>query len=158
LRFTFRASNQVVVKPTLVSPAKQPSGGSETILVVEDDSSLRWLTCQILAQFGYAVLEAQDASHALALARERAGDIGLVITDVIMPGHNGRKLARRIRELYPHTRVLLMSGHMAEIAQLNENEIDLPFLEKPFTPEDLALKVREVLDEEEDSSRLRKGA
>ncbi len=148
---------QVGVKPMLVSPAKARSGGSETILVVEDDSSLRWLTCQILAQFGYVVLGAQDASDALALASERAGEIDLVITDVIMPGHNGRQLARRIRELYPRTRVLLMSGHMAEIAQLGHNQVDLPFLEKPFTPEDLALKVREVLDEE-DSSRLRKGA
>lgn len=149
--------DQVVAKPVLLSEAKDPTGGSETILVVEDDGSLRWLTCQILAQFGYAVLEAEDASHALALAGERADDIDLVITDVVMPGHSGRQLARRMRELYPHTRVLLMSGHMAEIARLGENQVDLPFLEKPFTPEDLALKVREVLDEE-DSPRLRRGA
>lgn len=148
---------QVVVKPVLLSPTKGPSGGSETILVVEDDSSLRWLTSQILAQFGYAVLEAQDASHALALATERAGDLDLVITDVVMPGHNGRQLARQIRERYPHTKLLLMSGHMAEIAQHDQDEVALPFLEKPFTPEDLALKVREVLDEGS-SSRLRKEA
>jgi two-component system, cell cycle sensor histidine kinase and response regulator CckA len=148
---------QVVVKPVLVAPAKGPSGGSETILVVEDDSSLRWLTCQILAQFGYAVLDAPDAAHALAVAKERAGDLDLMITDVVMPGHNGRQLARQMHELYPLTKVLLMSGHMVEIAQQGQNQLALPFLEKPFTPEDLALKVREVLSED-NSPRLRKEA
>jgi len=148
---------QVVVKPVLLAPAKGPGGGLETVLVVEDDSSLRWLTCQILGQFGYNVLEAQDASHALALARERAGDLDLVITDVVMPGHSGRQLAGQFLELYPHVKVVLMSGNMVEIAQQTQDEVALPFLEKPFMPEDLALKVREVLNENS-SPMLRKQA
>ena len=101
---------QAFVKPELLSPRRKSRGGSEAILVVEDDNSLRWLTCQMLTQFGYTVVEAQDASHALALARERVGDIDLLITDVVMPGLNGRQLARQTQQLYPHIKVLLMSG------------------------------------------------
>jgi len=149
---------QACVKPELLSPRRESGGGSEAVLVVEDDNSLRWLTCQMLTQFGYTVVEAQDASHALALARERAGDVDLLITDVVMPGLNGRQLARQIRQLYPHIKVLLMSGYTAEIAaQTDKGEAALPFLEKPFTPEELGSKVREVLDQD-NPARLPKGA
>ncbi|HYN15869.1 MAG TPA: PAS domain S-box protein [Terriglobales bacterium] len=149
---------QACVKPELLSPRRESDGGSEAVLVVEDDNSLRWLTCQMLTQFGYTVVEAQDASHALALARERAGDIDLLITDVVMPGLNGRQLARQVRQLYPHIKVLLMSGYTAEIAaQTDTSEAALAFLEKPFTPEELGAKVREVLDQN-NPARLSKGA
>lgn len=153
----FPRQKPVAVKPALLSLAKTPTGGSETILVVEDDSSLRWLTSQILMQFGYTVLSAPDAEQGLQICSQRAGSLDLVITDVIMPKHSGRHLAREIRELYPCIKVLLMSGHMAEIAQQDQNGVDLPFLEKPFTPEILACKVRQVLDEAI-SSKLRKRA
>jgi CheY-like chemotaxis protein len=149
---------QALVKPAVLSPKRKADGGSETILLVEDDSSLRWLTRQILTQFGYIVMDAGEASRALALAKERAGDIDILITDVVMPGFNGRQLAHQVRQLYPHIEVLLMSGYAAEIAaQQDGNELVLPFLEKPFTPEELGLKVREVLDQSH-ASRLRKGA
>ncbi|MGO9441522.1 MAG: PAS domain S-box protein [Terriglobales bacterium] len=149
---------QASVKPAILSPRRKADGGSETILIVEDDSSLRWLTGQILTQFGYTVLEAGDGSQALALAEERAGDIDILLTDVVMPGFNGRHLARQVRQLYPHIAVLLMSGYAAEIAaQHDGNELALPFLEKPFTPEELGLKVRAVLDQS-DAPRLRKPA
>ena len=145
---------QVLVKPAILSPRSKPDGGSETILVVEDDSSLRWLTCQMLTQFGYTVLEAREPSHALALAQESAGDIDLLITDVVMPGFNGRQLARQVEQLYPQIKVLLMSGYTAEIvAEQDGKELVWAFLEKPFTPEELGLKVRQVLDHS-DSSRL----
>ncbi len=153
-----RLEQQTFVKPAILSPGRKADGGSETILIVEDDSSLRWLTGQILTQFGYTVLEAGDASHALALAKERAGDIDLLLTDVVMPGFNGRQLARQVEQLYPQTKVLLMSGYTAEIvAQQDGKELAGAFLEKPFTPEQLGLKVREVLDQS-DASRLRKRA
>ena len=85
----------------------------------------------------------------MALARERAGDIDLLITDVVMPGLNGRQLARQVRQLYPHIEVLLMSGYTAEIAaQQDDKELAWAFLEKPFTPEELGLKVREVTGSE----------
>ncbi len=149
---------QASVKPATLSPRRKADGGSETILIVEDDSSLRWLTGQILTQFGYTVLEAGDGSQALALAEERAGNIDILLTDVVMPGFNGRQLARQVQQLYPHIAVLLMSGYAAEIAaQHDENELALSFLEKPFTPEELGLKVREVLDQS-DAPRLRRRA
>ncbi len=149
---------QALVKPAILSPRRKPDGGSETILIVEDDSSLRWLTVQILTQFGYTVLEAGDGSQALALAEERAGNIDILLTDVVMPGCNGRQLARQVEQLYPQIKVLLMSGYTAEIvAQQDGKEIALAFLEKPFTPEELGLKVREVLGQS-DAPRLRKRA
>jgi CheY-like chemotaxis protein len=149
---------QALVKPELLSPGKESNGGSETILVVEDEKSLRWLTCQMLTQFGYAVLEAQDPSHALALVRERAGNIDLLLTDVVMPGLNGRQLARQTQQLYPHIKVLLMSGYTAEMAAESDGKDAGPsFLEKPFTPQELGAKVREVLDQGH-AARLPKGA
>ncbi|HXP47641.1 MAG TPA: PAS domain S-box protein [Terriglobales bacterium] len=149
---------QALVKPAILFPRRKPDGGSETILIVEDDSSLRWLTVQILTQFGYTVLEAGDGSQALALAEERAGNIDILLTDVVMPGCNGRQLARQVEQLYPQIKVLLMSGYTAEIvAQQDGKEIALAFLEKPCTPEELGLKVREVLGQS-DAPRLRKRA
>ncbi|MFI5089122.1 MAG: PAS domain S-box protein [Terriglobales bacterium] len=149
---------QALAKPATLSPRRKADGGSETILIVEDDSSLRWLTAQILTQFGYTVLEAGDGSQALAVAQERAGDIDILLTDVVMPGCNGRQLARQVEQLYPQIKVLLMSGYTAEIvAQQDGKELALAFLEKPFTPEELGLKVREVLDQS-DAPRLRKRA
>jgi len=149
---------QALVKPELLSPGRESNGGSETILVVEDEKSLRWLTCQMLSQFGYAVLEAQDPSHALALVQERAGNIDLLLTDVVMPGLNGRQLARQTQQLYPHIKVLLMSGYTAEIAADSDGKgAGPPFLEKPFTPQELGAKVREVLDQGR-AARLPKGA
>jgi len=154
----FPRLEQALVKPAILSPRRKADGGSETILIAEDDSSLRWLTGQILTQFGYTVLEAGDASHALALANERAGDVDILLTDVVMPGFNGRQLARQVQQFHPQIKVLLMSGYTAEIVAHQEgNEFALPFLEKPFTPEELGLKVREVLDQD-NPARLSKGA
>ncbi|MGC2323641.1 MAG: PAS domain S-box protein [Terriglobales bacterium] len=146
---------QAVAKPAILSPRRKVDGGSETILIVEDDSSLRWLTAQILTQFGYTVLQAGDASHALALANERAGDIDILLTDVVMPGFDGRQLARQVEQLHPEIKVLLMSGYTAEIvAHQDRNEFALPFLEKPFTPIELGLKVRDVLDQDKPAQAL----
>lgn len=153
----FPRQQEVAVRPALISSGKNANGGSETILVVEDDSSLRWLTSQILSQFGYKVVTASDVTSALKVVGERANDLDLVITDVVMPRHSGRQLARQLAELYPKIKVLLMSGHMAEIVQRDLKEIAVPFLDKPFTPEMLAAKVREVLDQEH-PSHPRKGA
>jgi two-component system, cell cycle sensor histidine kinase and response regulator CckA len=149
---------QAFVTLAPVAAVAKPQGGPEAILVVEDDSSLRWLTCQILQQLGYSVLEAPDPAHALALAKERGAELDLMISDVIMPGLNGRQLTQQVRLLYPHLKVLLMSGYTAEIvAQGDGNEAALPFLEKPFTPEALGRKVRELLDRD-GSASLPKGA
>src|SRR5258708_9709880 len=85
--------------------------GTETILVVEDETNLRYLARQFLGKQGYRVLEAADGAAAMQIVVAHEGTIHLLLTDVIMPGMNGRELAQRILELRPHTKVLYMSGY-----------------------------------------------
>ncbi len=127
-------------------PAKSIKG-TETILLVEDDNAVRELTQKILAQEGYKVLLADTAAEAEKLCAEHGEKIHLMLTDVVMPGMSGRDLARRIAQMAPHIRVLFMSGYTDNvIAQGGTLEPGLAFLQKPFTPVTLGLKVREVLD------------
>jgi PAS domain S-box-containing protein len=120
--------------------------GSESILVVEDDASVRRLAVIILRERGYKVLESSNAFEALELIRKSPG-FDLVITDVIMPQMSGKDLYDQIKSQLPQTRVLLMSGYtddaLAHHGVLDER---ISFLEKPFSPSRLARKVREVLD------------
>jgi two-component system cell cycle sensor histidine kinase/response regulator CckA len=121
--------------------------GSETVLVVEDDKTILNLTRKILKLYGYNVLEAQDGEDALKVSEAHKDSIHLMLTDVVMPGMNGRELAERITLLYPKTKVLFMSGYTDDaISHLGVLEPGMEFIEKPFSPESLALKVRKVLD------------
>jgi PAS domain S-box-containing protein len=127
-------------------PALSPRG-TETILVVEDESGVRRLSRAILKAQGYIVLEAASGDEALEVARSHAGQIHLVATDVIMPGMSGHVLWDRLRVLRPDSRVLFMSGYTDDaIATHGVLEPGIAFLQKPFTPFGLAQKVREVLD------------
>jgi two-component system, cell cycle sensor histidine kinase and response regulator CckA len=120
--------------------------GTETILVAEDEYSVRKLTRHLLANNGYRVLEASDGMEALALVREYPGTIHLLITDVVMPNLNGRRLAEEIRLLRPEIRILYMSGYSGDtVVRCGIMEGEHPFLAKPFTPQALAKKVREHL-------------
>jgi two-component system cell cycle sensor histidine kinase/response regulator CckA len=121
--------------------------GSETVLLVEDEESVRQLVSETLASRGYKVLEAENGEDALKLAGT-AGTIHLVITDVVMPGLSGRELARELVKMRPQTKVLFLSGY-SEDAVLHQGvlEPDTAFLQKPFTLQNLAKKVREVLAE-----------
>ena len=112
-----------------------------------DEKSLR-VTCRLfLKALGYTVLAAQAPAEALTLAAEHTGEIDLLITDVVMPGMNGRDLADRLRTAKPGLRCLFMSGYTADvIAHRGILEADVPFLSKPFTRDDLAHKVRDVLE------------
>lgn len=133
--------------PEPATPSRRSATGSETILVVEDQPSLRELVRKILQQKGYRVLEAPDGAEAVRVAETTARPIHLVITDVVMPGMNARAMAKRIRELWPTVRVLFMSGYHDDdimLRSLANTEVD--FLQKPFLPYDLAEKVREVLE------------
>lgn len=124
-------------------------GGNETILLAEDEKSIRVTTALFLDSLGYAVLTAETPDHALTLAAEHAGRIHLLITDVIMPGISGRDLADRLKEDYPNMRCLFMSGYTADvIAHRGILAEGVDFLSKPFTRDILARKVREVLDRE----------
>jgi signal transduction histidine kinase len=121
--------------------------GTETILLVEDDETLRLLARRILQSRGYTVLEARDGEQALAICGQPATRIDLVATDAVMPKMNGRVLAERLATLRPRLRVLFMSGYTDD-DMLRRGIMDprMAFLQKPFTPEGLAKKVREVLD------------
>jgi CheY-like chemotaxis protein len=121
--------------------------GTETVLLVEDDHGVRRAARAVLAQCGYRVLTAGNPEEAIRTFEENPGTIDLLMSDIVMPGGNGPELARRLREARPELRVLLVSGY-ADKAVLRHGVLEpgMPFLEKPFTPQVLARKVREVLD------------
>ncbi len=121
--------------------------GSETVLVVEDNESLRQLTCEFLASTGYTVLVAQDGSEAIRIAEQHTGPVHLLLTDVVMPGLSGSELAQRLARLRPDIKVLYASGYAGDaILQQGVLEEGASFLPKPFTRNALAQKVREVLE------------
>jgi PAS domain S-box-containing protein len=126
------------------APASALPGGGETILVAEDEAQVRKLTDRVLGGLGYQLLSVGDGAEALEAATTHAGPIHLLLTDMVMPGIGGGELSRRIRERHPEIKVLLMSGYSEELVAAEHG--DVPFLPKPFTPGELAAKVREVLD------------
>ncbi|HEY3618127.1 MAG TPA: PAS domain S-box protein [Candidatus Sulfotelmatobacter sp.] len=121
-------------------------GGTETVLLVEDEESVRQLVRETLAAKGYRVMEAQNGESGVAVAARHNGKIDLVITDVVMPGMGGRELVKQLAQTRPETKVLYLSGY-TEDAIVSEGNIDsgAAFLQKPFTLQTLSRKVREVL-------------
>ena len=127
--------------------AEPDRGGTETILVVEDEETILQVSTLILEGLGYRVLGAGTPGEAARLAESNQGAIDLLITDVIMPKMNGKELSRRLSALYPGMKCLYMSGYTAEaISSRGLLEEGVHFLSKPFTTEQLAAKVRQVLD------------
>ena len=121
--------------------------GTETILLVEDDEAILDLGKMILENLGYTVLAAQTVVDSISLVKEHPGDIHLVITDVVMPEMNGRELAEKLRVIRPNLKCLYMSGYTADvIAHRGILDGGLNFIQKPFRRDDLAAKVRQVLD------------
>jgi signal transduction histidine kinase/ActR/RegA family two-component response regulator len=120
--------------------------GSETILVLEDEARVRKLVCEVLAGRGYQVLEAVRGEEAIRIAAEHHGRIHLLLTDVVMPEMSGPQVLEQIRARHPSMKVLFMSGYTDE-AMVHHGILDsgAPFLQKPFLPDALARKVREVL-------------
>jgi PAS domain S-box-containing protein len=130
------------------SPAKdRPDRGTETILVVEDEPAVLSLSRRALEAQGYLVLAASDASDALRVVERHGGTIHLLLTDVVMPGQSGRELADRLATSRPGIRVLYMSGYPGDaVVQHGALPAGSAFLQKPFSPDGLARKVRDVLD------------
>jgi PAS domain S-box-containing protein len=124
-----------------------PRGGSETVLVVEDEEVVRGLARRILEQAGYLVVEASRADQALRFCSARAADVDLLLTDVVMPEMSGKELADKLKSQYPKLKILFMSGYTDE-AIVHHGVLDpsVEFLQKPFTPATLVRKVRDVLD------------
>jgi two-component system, cell cycle sensor histidine kinase and response regulator CckA len=132
-------------------PAPQPAfklKGSETVLIVEDEDQVRLLAAGILRKFGYRVLEARMAREAIAVAKAEEGPVDLLLTDVVMPGMAGPVLAEKLVAMRPGLQVLFMSGHTDAAVRHRVLEGGAAFLQKPFIPEVLARRVRQVLDGE----------
>jgi PAS domain S-box-containing protein len=139
------AESPVQVPIAAESASVEP--GTETILLAEDEANLRYLARQFLERQGYRVIEAADGAVAMQIAVAHEGVIHLLLTDVIMPGMNGRELAQRISEIRPNVKVLYMSGYTENVIGRNGTlDAGVRLLQKPFTLRDLKNKVREVLD------------
>jgi signal transduction histidine kinase/ActR/RegA family two-component response regulator len=120
--------------------------GSETVLLVEDDHMVRTLVANSLRKAGYVVLEAADSTEALELARARTTPIHLLLTDVVMPGLNGRELAERLRAIHRDVRVIFMSGYSDDaILRRGVQTASADFIQKPFSMDALAARIREAL-------------
>lgn len=141
----FPKISEEVAQPA--NPVGEVVGGSETILLVEDDECMRDLTLNCLTTSGYRVLTAANGEEAILVASEEVGTIHLLLTDVVMPGVSGRQLAYSLISYRPEVNLLYMSGYTADLmADQGALESSLALLEKPFTKEDLLRSVRRVLD------------
>ena len=154
---TFRVYLPILERASSPAAPERPHaelpGGTETVLVVEDQEDLRRVAVEILREQGYRVLEAGDGDEALSVCTASEGPVHLLFTDLVMPGMDGRELARLIRERTLETRVLFTSGYQLgdRQAALAAGETLLP---KPFSPSQLCGKVRDVLDGKEDSRSM----
>jgi len=130
------------------APSTGVTSGTETVLVAEDEDTVRAVVARVLRQQGYNVLEARDGHEALNVCREHGGPIHLILTDVIMPQLSGAELAQQSGVLRPEAKVLLMSGYTGgELERRGVVAERVAFLQKPFTPTALVQKAREVLDQ-----------
>jgi CheY-like chemotaxis protein len=140
---------QAAGKAANIETEEKPStilGGSETILVVEDEAGVRELACQFLRVKGYNVLEAEGGLNALEIARRHPGTIHLLLSDMVMPKMSGGELAAQLKAIRPETRIAFMSGY-SEFSRgdLGKGFPEAPVLQKPFSPASLVEIVREVL-------------
>src|SRR5579864_9213591 len=146
---TFRAFLPEVDTPPVTEPkpfvAKSQARASGTILLAEDEPLLRELGETILQQAGYLVLTAPNVAGLADLVANHAGNVDLLLTDVIMPGMSGPELGRLAKKRWPEIRVLYMSGYADE--DIQELDCEFAFLQKPFTPSELTAKIAEVLGE-----------
>jgi DNA-binding response OmpR family regulator len=125
----------------------RPPGGY-TVLVVDDEEAVRRLAVRMLTWTGFQAIEARHGREALAAIEQHSGPVHLVLTDIKMPGMNGRELGRQVEARWPGKPILYMSGLASEVFQGGLLEPDAPFLAKPFTQDDLAAKVRSLLEPE----------
>lgn len=139
-----RVENEILV-PSDENPAMPSLGGHETILLVEDDEDVRVLIRDELRKRGYRIVEARNGVEACLVATPYMRKLQLLLTDIVMPGMSGVELARNLQMIKPELSVLLISGYMDDVG-VSAREPSWAYLQKPFTPEAVADKVREVLD------------
>jgi len=154
----FPRVEQAVTMPAEPAEAIPLLRGTETLLLVEDDPSVRHLACSILEAQGYTVLRANNGQDALRTAHEHKGPpIRLAVTDVIMPVMGGKAMAEWLKTTYPDLKILFTSGYTDDaIAQHGVLDAGVAFLSKPYSPATLARKVRAVLDNETETALVRK--
>ncbi len=147
---TFRVylprTEEVATAPVAIEASSAPITGSETVLIVEDQPMLRALIRRMLESAGYAVLSAENPVEGLRIARSHAGLIDVLLTDVIMPGMNGRALVEQLAQIRPETEPIFMSAYTEDIVDHHGELLrGASFIGKPFTKDDLCAKIREVL-------------
>ena len=140
-----RAKEEIIERAATSRIPDESLQGSETILLVEDQSQLRNLTREFLQGLGYNVLDAGFPGEAIQIAQQFTGKIDLLLTDVVMPGMNGRELARQLRPFYANMGVLYVSGFADETLGKHTSDANDAFLAKPFVLQELATKIRELL-------------
>jgi len=133
--------------------SQKPQTGASTVLLVDDDEGIRGLLRDTLERSGYRVLEARFTSDALLIGRRHEGPIHVMIADVMMPGINGRELADMFTASRPQMKVLYISGYPLEVVREKLRQPDMDaFLQKPFAPDALLRKVRDLLEAEPPSA------
>jgi CheY-like chemotaxis protein len=151
-----RLAGTIKVRQARPSKPRPALGGAETILVTEDEDIVRKISVRALEKRGYRVLQAHNAREALKLSKAHRGRIDLLLTDVVMPGMNGRELAAAVKLTRPDTRILYMSGYNHEIiARDNVLQFGTAFIEKAFSAETLCHTVRNILDQSAKTPLLR---
>ena len=136
------------VKEAGVAERRKERCDSETLLIVEDQDEVRHFVVGVLKSLGYKVMEFGTGSEALLAVEQHVGPIHLLLTDVVMPGMNGKELAGRVKLLRPEIRVVYMSGYAADvISQRGLLDPGVQYIAKPFSRDALAARIRETLDQ-----------
>ena len=137
----------VRTEPSIVLNKCSDGPVKHTILLVEDEDMVRALLCEVLARVGYEVLACADPAEGIETCLRHSGQIDLLLTDVVMPGMNGREMANRILEILPELRVVFMSGYTEQVALQQEGHLgaQVEYLQKPFTLKALTQKMERIL-------------
>jgi two-component system cell cycle sensor histidine kinase/response regulator CckA len=130
------------------SPSVNLPRGTETVLLVEDETTVRDFAARVLVEQGYTVLQAGNGREALQVSQQHQGEIHLLLTDVVMPEMGGKLLSEQIKLSYPTIKILFTSGY-TDSAVIRQGILadDIDFIQKPFSPADLAVSVRKALDD-----------
>ena len=140
-----KSDPQTVVDQVMVTDSAK--GGTETILLVEDDTDVRCIVASALRHYGYQVIGAANGAEAMQIINKSSLAIGLVLTDIVMPDISGHNLAQKINLQYPTLPIMYMSGHPLDMLTEQLSDIDQTlFIQKPFNADDIAKKVRQILD------------
>jgi signal transduction histidine kinase/CheY-like chemotaxis protein len=138
--------DESITEAAAVTAVERPPAKKATILIVEDDPGIRELTAKVLSRYGYVVLTAEGGEHARLLSESHSGDIDLLLSDVVMPGMSGPMVAEMLTKMRPSMKVVYMSGYTDDsVVRHGVMVHDMPFLQKPFTPERLVNKIADVL-------------